>query len=95
MPIISLHCDSLATMSRTLSKIYNGKFISLLHEYIREIIFYWITIVVYVRSRNNFIGPFTNALSWDFGKVYNNRNEIKVVWVTNNRNLSFIYVNFI
>ena len=35
IPSISLHCDSQATMSRALSKIYNGKsrHISLRHEY--------------------------------------------------------------
>ena len=37
MSAISLHCDSEATMSRTFSKIYNGKsrHIALRHEYVR------------------------------------------------------------
>ena len=67
MPSISLHCDSQATMSRTLSKIYNGKsrHISLRHEYVRQLITDGIITITYVRSYKNLADPLTKALVRD------------------------------
>ena len=70
MSIISLHCDSEATMSRAFSKIYNGKsrHISLRHEYVRQLISDGIITVVYVKSGNNLADPLTKGLSRDMIK---------------------------
>ena len=67
MPAISLHCDSQATMSKALNKIYNGKsrHISLRHEFVRQLISEGIITIVYVRSCKNLTDPFTKALSRD------------------------------
>ena len=67
MPAISLHCDSQATMSKALNKIYNGKsrHISLRHEFVRQLISEGIITIVYVRSCKNLADPFTKALSRD------------------------------
>ena len=67
MPSISLHCDSQATMSRALSKIYNGKsrHISLQHEYVRQLITNGVITITYVRSCKNLADPFTKALARD------------------------------
>lgn len=67
MPAISVHCDSQATMSRVLSKVYNGKsrHISLRHDYIRQLISDGIITIVYVRSCNNLADPFTKELPRD------------------------------
>ena len=67
MPAVLLHCDSQATMSRALSKIYNGKsrHIALRHEYIRQLLSDGIITVVYVRSKDNLADPLTKGLSRD------------------------------
>lgn len=67
MPAISVHCDSQATMSRALSKVYNGKsrHISLRHDYIRQLIYDGIITIIYVRSCNNLADPFTKGLPRD------------------------------
>ena len=67
MPYISLHCDSQATMSRALNKIYNGKsrHISLRHEYVRQLITDGIITITYVRSYKNLAGLFIKALAGD------------------------------
>lgn len=61
MPAVSLHCDSLATMSRSFNKIYNRKsrHIALRHEYLRQLISDGILTVVFVRSSNNLADPLT------------------------------------
>ena len=70
MPAVSLHCDSQSTMSRALSKIYNGKsrHISLRHKYMRQLISEDIITIVYVRSINNLADSFTKGLSRDLVK---------------------------
>ena len=70
MPTVSLHCDSQATMSRSFSKIYNGKsrHIALRHEFIRQLLFDGIITVVYVRSSKNLVGPLIKGLSRDMIK---------------------------
>ena len=67
MPSISLHCDSQATMSRALNKIYNGKsrHISLRHEYVRQLITDGLITITYVRSCKNIADSFTKALARD------------------------------
>ena len=70
MPSISLYCDSQLTMSKILSKIYNGKsrHISLRHEFIRQLICDGIITIVYVRSCKNLADPFIKGLSRDMVK---------------------------
>ena len=70
MPAISLYCDSQATMSKAFSKMYNGKsrHISLRHEYVRQLISDRIISIIYVKSCNNLVDPFTKALPRDVVK---------------------------
>ncbi|KAG8649329.1 hypothetical protein MANES_08G089011v8 [Manihot esculenta] len=70
MPAISLHCDSQTTISRAYSKVYNDKsrHISLRHEYIRQLIADETITIIYVKSCNNLIDPFTKGLSRDLIK---------------------------
>ena len=67
MPAISLRCDSQATMSRALNKVYNGKsrHISLRHEYVRQLISDGIITITYVKSCNNLADPFTKGVLRD------------------------------
>ena len=67
MPFISLQFDSQDTMSRALSKIYNGKVrhISLRHEYVRQLIIDGVITITYVRSCKNLADSFTKALARD------------------------------
>jgi len=57
-------------MSKAFSKIFNGKsrYISLRHEYIRQLIYNEIITILYVRSCNNLVDPFTKGLSRDLVK---------------------------
>jgi hypothetical protein len=67
MSVISLYCDSEATMSRAYSTIYNGKsiYISIRHGYIRELITNGAITIVYVKSVNNLADLLTKGLSRD------------------------------
>lgn len=67
MPVVSLHCDSQATMSRACSKVYNGKFrhISLRHEYVRQLISDGVITIIYIKSCNNLADPLIKGLSRD------------------------------
>ncbi len=67
MPPISLYCDIKAIMFRALRKIYNEKsrYISLRHEYVRQLLLDDIATIIYVRSCNNLADLFTKALSRD------------------------------
>lgn len=64
MLAISLHCDNKAIISRAFSKIYNGKsrYVSLRHEYIRQLISKGIIAIIYVRSCNNLTDLFTKGI---------------------------------
>jgi len=57
-------------MSKAFSKIFYGKsrYISLRHEYIRQLIYNEIITILYVRSCNNLVDPFTKGLSRDLVK---------------------------
>ncbi len=85
-----MHYESEATLSRVLSKIYNGKsrHISLRHEYVRQFLSDDIVTIVYIRSYNNLADSFTKALSRD--KVKAMSLGIGLNRVANNRNLTFI-----
>ena len=67
IPAISVYCDNEATLGKAYSKMYNGKFryVSLRHDYIRQLIEAGIISIVYVRSNNNLVNPFTKAMLWD------------------------------
>ena len=60
MPSISLYCDSKATLSRAYNKIYNGKsrYISLRHEYVKQLITGGIINMIYVRTNKNLARSF-------------------------------------
>ena len=67
MLAISLHCNNEATMSRAFSKICNGKsrHIILRHEYVKQLILAGIMTILYVRTSNNLVDPFTKGLPKD------------------------------
>ena len=68
MLVISIYCDSQATMSKAYSNIYNGKsrHISLRHEYIRQLIEDGVISIVYVKSSGNLADPFTKGGKGNF-----------------------------
>jgi hypothetical protein len=70
MLAISLYCDSESTMSKAHNKVYNGKsrYISLRHEYVRQLIVHRIITIVFVRSSKNLVDLFTKGLSRDLVK---------------------------
>ena len=57
-------------MSKTHSKVYNGKsrHISLRHKFVRQLIVDRIITIVFVRSSKNLADPFTKGLSRDLVK---------------------------
>ena len=65
--VISVYCDSKATLGRAYSKMYNGKSrqIGLRHDYIRQLIESGTILIVYVMSNNNLADPFTKVVSRD------------------------------
>ena len=65
--IISVYCDSEATLGRAYSKMYNGKskHIGLRHDYIKQLIESSTISIVYIRSNNNLANPLTKAVSRD------------------------------
>jgi ABC-type uncharacterized transport system involved in gliding motility auxiliary subunit len=67
MSVISLYCDSEATMSWAYNNIYNGKsrHISIWYRYIRELITNGVITIVYVKSVNNLMDLLTKGLSKD------------------------------
>ena len=71
IPAISVYCDSEVTLGRAYSKMYKGKsrHIGLRHDYIRQLIEVGTISIVYVRSNNNLVDPFTKALPRDLLKV--------------------------
>ena len=67
IPVISMYCDSEATLGKSYSKMYNGKsrHIGLRHEYIKKLIESGIISIVYVRSNSNMANPLTKEMSRD------------------------------
>lgn len=67
MPSITMYCDSEATMSRALNKVYNGKsrHISLRHAFVREMLNNDVVSIVFVRTHKNLADPFTKPLARD------------------------------
>ena len=65
MNVVSLYCDSEATMSRAYNEVYNGKsrHISLRHDYIRELINNGVITIIFVKSVQNLADPLTKPLS--------------------------------
>ena len=65
--IISVYCDSEATLGRAYSKMYNGKsrHIRLRHDYIKQLIESSTISIIYVRSNNNLANPLTKVVSQD------------------------------
>ena len=89
MSVISLYCDSEATMSRVYSTIYNGKsiYISIRHGYIRELITNGAITIVYVKSVNNLTDLLTKGLSRDMARKTTNGIWLKhVIKDIGNRN---------
>ena len=64
---ISVYCDCKASLVRAYCKIYNGKsrHIGLKHDYIKQLIEFDTISIVFVKSNNNLVDPFTKAVSRD------------------------------
>ena len=79
MPAIALYCDSEATMSKTLNKVYHSKssHMSLRHTYIREILNDGVVTVVFVRTYNNLANSLTKTLARDLVNLTTSRMELK------------------
>ena len=75
-----MYCDSETTLSKAYSKMYNGKFryISLRHDYIRQLIEDGTVSIVYVKSNNNLVDPFTIRMELKpfFNRITNSGNPI-------------------
>ncbi|RVW58052.1 Retrovirus-related Pol polyprotein from transposon TNT 1-94 [Vitis vinifera] len=69
--IVSIHCDSQATLAHAYSGVYNGKsrHISIRHEYVRQLIQYGIISISFVRSSGNLADPFTKPLTRDLVRI--------------------------
>ena len=78
-PSITLHCDSEATMSRALNKVYNGKsrHISIRHEYVREMLKNDVVSIVYVRTHENLADPLTKPLARELVVSITSEMELK------------------
>ena len=65
--LVSLRCDSQATLSRAYSQIYNGKsrHIGLRHSYVRQLITDGVITIDYVKSSENLDDPLTKGLARD------------------------------
>lgn len=71
MPPITIYCDSEATMSRALNKVYNGKsrHISLRHAFIKEMLANDVVSILFVRTHKNLADPLTKPLSRELVNV--------------------------
>ena len=67
IPVISVYCESEATLGKAYNKMYNGKsrHIGLRHDYIRQLIESDTISIVYIRSNSNLADPLTKAVSQD------------------------------
>jgi hypothetical protein len=67
MSLISLHCDSQATLSRAYSHIYNGKsrHIGLMHSYVRQLLTNGVITIDFVRSVQNLTNPLNKGFARD------------------------------
>lgn len=67
MSLISLHCDSEATLSRAYSQVYDGKsrHIGLRHSCVRQLITDSVITIDYVKSSENLADPLTKGLARD------------------------------
>ncbi|GJS65076.1 zinc finger, CCHC-type containing protein [Tanacetum coccineum] len=65
--LISIHCDSAATLAKAYSQIYNGKsrHLGVRHSMIRELIMNGVISIEFVRSQHNLAGHLTKALARD------------------------------
>ena len=61
---ISMHCDSQVVISKVTSKNFNEKIrhLKVRHESIRNLIFYGVISLYFVRSKNNIANPLTKGL---------------------------------
>lgn len=66
MPLISIHCDSQATLSKTYCQVYIGKsrHIGLRHSYVSQLISDGVLTINFVRSCQNLVDSLTR-FSWD------------------------------
>ena len=79
MPAIALYCDSEATMSKTLNKVYHSKssHMSLRHTCIRQILNDSIVTIIFVRTYNNLADPLTKSLARDLMNSTTSRMGLK------------------
>lgn len=68
-PILSIlvHCDSVATLAKAYSHIYNGKsrHLGIRHSFVREVITFGVITVEFVRSQQNLVDHLTKGLARD------------------------------
>ncbi|GJU16877.1 hypothetical protein Tco_1144843 [Tanacetum coccineum] len=64
---ISIHCDSVTTLAKAYSQIYNGKsrHLGVRHSMIRELIMNGVISIMFVRSQHNLADHLTKALARD------------------------------
>ncbi|GJR26706.1 hypothetical protein Tco_1102938 [Tanacetum coccineum] len=65
--LISIHCDSAATLAKAYSQIYNGKsrHLGVRHSMIRELIMNGVISIEFVRSQHNLADHLTKGLARD------------------------------
>lgn len=64
MTPVSIHYDSIATLDKTYSQVYNGKsrHVGLRHSLVGDIITSGIINIDYVKSKENLVNPLTKGL---------------------------------
>ncbi|GKB57268.1 hypothetical protein Tco_0913454 [Tanacetum coccineum] len=64
---ISIHCDSVATLAKAYSQMYNRKsrHLGVRHNMIRELITSWVVSIEFVRSQQNLADQLTKGLARD------------------------------
>ncbi|GKB55608.1 hypothetical protein Tco_0911794 [Tanacetum coccineum] len=65
--LISIHCDSAATLDKAYSQIYNGKSrpLGVRHSMIRELIMNGVVSIEFIRSQHNLADHLTKGLARD------------------------------
>ena len=64
---VSIHCDSVSTLAKAYSQVYNGKsrHIGLRHNMVRDLITSGVISIDFVRSKENLADPLTKGLPRD------------------------------
>ena len=78
---ISIHCDNQVTLIKAYNNIYNGKsrHISLRHDFMRELIDKSVISILYVKSCENLVEPYTKHLGRDLVSSTNRGMGLKLL----------------